>query len=541
MDMRAWNHTLPEAPTTADLLRIISELTARISLLESVPSGTEAMKARLDAAEAANRKWAEKFEAAQERISALEQEVAGLRAENAALRKENGEVKAENAVLRRRLGIDSSNSSKPPSSDGWKSKRRVAPRRPSDKKQGGQLGHKPADGPLPKPDAVKLWVPAVRLCCGLPLDPSGAAGGEKRIVMDLPDPEPLRATAHVAGSIVCGGCGTKNVGAIPEEIPAGVSYGPGIRAFAVRLNVGDAMPLRRIARLVGDFFDGRLCAATISAFVSRAARRLLPLAARIGEAALAAPVRHLDETKIRLGKGKAWLHVCATALLTFLKVEPSRAEVFRPEGGTIVTDSLAAYVSMEGVRRGAGGAHLIREAQAVAELDGEPWGNDLAALLRACCKAANEAAAAGLSSVSADRIAELEAGYDALAASAIAAYEAMPPFSKDSSAKRKGHNLALRLVRDRACVLLHLHDTAVPFTNNEAERALRPLKSKENAAGCFRALAGAEEWAIVRTVLDTFRKLGLHWQETLTKPIEELSALLEAALGPPLDPAASPA
>jgi len=483
----------------------------------------------------------EKLAKATERISGLEREVSELRAANTVLKEENEGLRKENAALRRRLNIDSSNSSMPPSGDGWKAKRRVASRKSSGRKPGGQPGHKPADGPCPKPDDTKRWMPAVCTCCGLPLSGEGAVDGEKRLVMDLPDPESMGATAHVACSCVCPGCGTKNTGEIPAEIPAGVSYGPRVQAFAVRLNVGDAMPVRRIAALLGDFFDGRLCAATLVSFVGRAARRLLPLAMRIGQAALAAPVRHIDETKVRMGKGKAWLHVCATSLLTFLKVEPSRAEVFRPEGGTIVTDSLAAYVSMEGVRRGACGAHLIREALAVAELDGEPWGNDLAGLLRECCKAANEAAAAGLRSVPADRTAELGARYDAMLADAISAYEAMPPFSKDSSAKRKGHNLALRMVRDRACVLLHLHDTAVPFTNNEAERALRPLKSKENSAGCFRSLKGIEDWAVVRTVLDTFQKLGLDWQETLTRPVAELFFILEAALAPPPDPAASPA
>ena len=65
--------------------------------------------------------------------------------------------------------------------------------------------------------------------------------------------------------------------------------------------------------------------------------------------------------------------------------------------------------------------------------------------------------------------------------------------------RHKPHAEVRRLVRDCACVLPNLHDTAAPFTDNEVERALRPLKSKENAAGRFRALVGAEDWAIVHT------------------------------------------
>ena len=73
--------------------------------------------------------------------AALEAEIERLLRENAAMKELIERLQSKIAELERRLGLDSSNSGKPPSSDGLK-RRTKSLRTPSGKKAGGQLGHR---------------------------------------------------------------------------------------------------------------------------------------------------------------------------------------------------------------------------------------------------------------------------------------------------------------------------------------------------------------------------------------------------------------
>ena len=118
----------------------------------------------------------------------------------ASLRREIAALRAEVADLRRRLGQDSSNSSKPPSSDGLGKKSRNAGslRGASGKASGGQTGHK---GATLRQVADPDWVVRHEACacgrCGRSLDPKSATGIEKRQVFDLAE-RPLMVTEHQA-------------------------------------------------------------------------------------------------------------------------------------------------------------------------------------------------------------------------------------------------------------------------------------------------------------------------------------------------------
>src|SRR5712664_1196255 len=81
-------------------------------------------------------------QASEPEVASAADEIAGLRSENTGLRELIARLQTQVAELERRLGLDSSNSGKPPSSDGLKKPARVRSlREPSGKIAGGQNGH----------------------------------------------------------------------------------------------------------------------------------------------------------------------------------------------------------------------------------------------------------------------------------------------------------------------------------------------------------------------------------------------------------------
>ena len=64
------------------------------------------------------------------------------------------------------------------------------------------------------------------------------------------------------------------------------------------------------------------------------------------------------------------------------------------------------------------------------------------------------------------------------------------------------------LAKHKDHILVFLRDPDVPPTNNDSERALRPAKTKMKVSGCFRTETGAENYAVLESVIQTAKKQG---------------------------------
>ena len=319
------------------------------------------------------------------------------------------------AELERRLGLNSSNSGKPPSSDGLKKPLRTTSlREKSDKKAGGQKGH-PGETlrRSETPDAVIDHYPPSCADCGEPLTAAMATGHVARQVFDLPEPRPLLVTEHRAHDCRCAACGTETRAAFPEGVSAPVQYGSRIASFVLYLLHFQLLPEKRLAALMADLFGVSLVTATIARISRDGAERFRGFADAVRDHVAAAPVKHLDETGFRIGGKTQWLHIASTILLTFYRVSPKRGSLLAHVTGIVVHDHWKPYYTLSGVLHALCNAHHLRELKALVEIEKEGWAAKMQHLLRRACHATNLAREKG-GPLKPGLIALIERRYDAI-------------------------------------------------------------------------------------------------------------------------------
>jgi transposase len=447
--------------------------------------------------------------------------IAELRAVNAEQARLIATLQARVVELERRLGKDSSNSSKPPSSDGLRrparagrqDDERAARRRPG--KQPGAPGAHLAR--VAQPDEVAWHVPDRCGGCGADLAGASVVGVEARQVFDLP-PLRLLATEHRAERRRCA-CGTTSQAAFPDHVRAAACYGPGVRALVCYLCVHQHLPVDRTAQLLADVLGAPVATGTLAAVVAEGARGLDGFAQVVRAGLAAAPVAHFDETGARVAGRLHWVHSASTSLLSLFTVHAKRGKVAMDAagvlpgfGGVAVHDGWAPYWRYQDVTHALCGAHLLRELEAISEEPGQGWAAGMAELLVDAKLVADRARVAGLKRPDDQARARLHARYERLLADGQAANPPLPTIGRRRGRLRRSPaaNLLARLDIHRDEVLRCLDDTRVPFDNNQAERDLRMVKLQQKISGCWRTLAGAEAFLALRSYLATARKHGMN-------------------------------
>lgn len=455
----------------------------------------------------------------------------------AAQAREIERLRAEVAELRRRLELDSTTSSKPPSSDGLKKKPRISGslRGRSGKASGGQPGHKGDTlRRVAEPDRIVRHEAETCRHCQAALTASMQKGVETRQVFDLPF-RLIEVTEHQAVIYACPHCRGVTRAFFPDGVISPTQYGERIRAAAVYLNVQQLLPEDRTAQTLSDVIGAPLiCPASVTAWARGKAEDLESVYRAIGARVGKARVRCLDETGFRIAGKTQWLHTTSSRSLTFYRVGEKRGDVPAAlKGGVVVHDHFRPYAALDAVDHAFCNAHHLRELKALIEIDKEPWATPMRDLLLDAAKAVRQAKEAGAGALEPDRVQAFVDRYWQAVREGLAFHRRLPAFDPASNPRKRkkqrpGHNLLIRFKTFKDETLRFLVDFDVPFTNNLAEQDLRMTKVKMKISGSFRTFEGADVFVRLRSIVSTARKQGCNILQTLTSTPANLLAAIAA-------------
>jgi transposase len=502
--------------------------------------------------------------------------------------------------LERRLGRDSSTSSRPPSSDApWD-------KQPAKKRSSrGQSGRKPGKQPgsvsasrsvVDDPDQTFEVAPDHCARCAESLDGAAETARVRRQVVDVQPPPPPKVTEYQLVSRRCGGCGHVNdptatdvprpmdpgsdvarpaagapneasgpdearapgpaatepvtepgpapaeTGLVPDPAVAlalrpgsPVRIGPQTTALAALLACGHYLPIGRATSVLDALAGIRVSTGFMAGVRGRAADLLetgfLP---HLQALLPTAGVLHADETTGRAAGALAYVHVACTEYLTLMHVGGRSSDDIDAGGvlpeftGTLMRDGYAGYQHLPAVHAWCA-AHLLRDLRALSDADplGQLWAKAMADTLLEANQAAHQARNVGADQIAPIVLAQIRNHYlGALAKGTTDNH------SHRSALAVQARRLIRRFTRYEDMILRFAVDLTVPFTNNCAERAVRPVKVQQRTSGgCWRTLQGLIDFAIVHSYLDTTTKWGIDKLQALQQ-LFTTGAWLPPALTP---------
>src|SRR5262245_4356093 len=224
--------------------------------------------------------------------------------------------------LTERLNQNSTNSSRPPSSDPPHVKRRP-PKPSSGRKKGGQPGHARQQRPLVPPEQIKQTIPLMPSACR---KCGQALHGEdphprRHQVAEIP-PVEAEVTEYRLHRLTCPGCGTRTCASLPAGVPTG-AFGPRLQALLAVLAGGYRLGKRPIRQLVHDLFGLSISTGMVAKLERSTADVLQQPVAELEEY-IRTQHANVDETSWREAGQKAWLWVVVTPLVTLFHIAATR-------------------------------------------------------------------------------------------------------------------------------------------------------------------------------------------------------------------------
>ena len=422
----------------------------------------------------------------------------------------------ENAELKRQLNQNSSNSHMPPSSDMFKPKPQPAFSKTEAEKKtiGGQIGHIGNTMQMvSNPNKYILLLPKEKICtcCKKPLsDKLLQKTGIKRQVSDIPEMKDIEVTEYERGYKEC--CGQKYYGQFPNEASTNTQYGYRIKTLVVYLNIKCHLSVGKIVELLQASYGVKMNEGTVCNIIKSFSEKGQKFYEHILDLLKKTSIVHLDETSIKVNGKKDWAHTASTNDLTIVYVDESRScqahtnpQGYQPpQNQILIHDCWKSYFSTYPENEHSlCNAHILRELLSIIENYKSPWASEMHKFLLRLYIRTDK----GLSFIK--NKSYYEKKYEEICKKGNKYESKATANGKQGVPKQtKARNLLDRMILHKNEILRFAFEENVPFTNNQAERDIRPIKGKQKVATHFRSLEGAQDYLKIHSIFSTIKKQG---------------------------------
>lgn len=505
-------------------------VTVRNIWFEECDSDWEKYQAELNKKEQEIQKLIDKnweiLKASDDRIAALTEKYEEQLAEKDAVIKELAAKLAHAEAL---IGRDSTNTSSPTSqTPPQKNKHIPNSRRNTGKPKGGQCGHARHILEKPEPEEVNEEVSHPvgdgKFCpaCGCG-DFSFTGEYEEKYEIDIEIKVIKRL--HKFWLYRCENCGQIVRTGIAPSLRAGCQYGATLQAFALSLMNTTNAAINKVPLLISGLTDGEVCPSEgyIAKLQPRAAKGLNQFREDLFRFLITRSILYWDDTVVMADKSRICLRFYGDETAAYYVAHDKK-----DMDGILADGILEALTEMTRVMHDHNSinynsrfvfmnlecnAHLQRDLQKSADETGHPVLLEIKQLISATIKDRNDRILAGKEGFEEAYIENFNKKMTKLLEKA----EGKAAANKSVYSGPFERALIARIIKYRGNFFAWVEDFSLPTTNNLSERALRGVKTKMKVSGQFASTGTADNYAAIRTYIETCRRNGINEMTALTR------------------------
>lgn len=451
-------------------------------------------------------------------IQLLQDEIAKLFIENNTQKEENhtlkktiSELEDKAAVLEGRIKKDSSNSSKPPSTDGLKKPNTYSTREATGKKAGGQFGH---EGHFMKPviEEVKVIEKKEGTCsCGGHIEFGESYQTRRTVDIEII----MHVNEERAFKGECKECHKPFQASFSDSFNAPIKYGDNMSSLVSMVNEYGNVSDFKTAEIINSLCKDKInmSPGTVVNIRTALAKKLAQTVDIIKQALTDSNLLCVDETGVRVNGKLNWVNVYANDQFTLFEHNQKRgAHCNDKDGilalftGILVHDHFKSYYKNKVATHSECNQHILRYLKAVIEIQCHEWAKEMTQFLLDAKNFKAERIAVGANCLMPEEMAELEQKYIDILSKGDREYKDAIDGIQNIKRFHEEFCLLKRLREYKEEHLRFMSDFKAPFGNNCAEQSVHTMKRKVRVAGGFRSTQGSKNHMVIASVIATAKK-----------------------------------